>query len=140
MRQNFPLTLHTFQAAVLLETLLLDALVARPEASAGLTRGSGAIARSGTVSPRRGWVAGVGVGAAAAAAAAAGESLIASGAGRGLVLSEADQRVLQVCDICFFLLPKKTRACFWLGVCRENEGIGARRVFPPPPPLPALVG
>lgn len=72
------------KAAFLLETLLLDALIARPEAGAGLARTSGgALGRSETLSPRR-----------SPAIASPGGSTVLSG-GEGL-LSEADQRILQV--------------------------------------------
>lgn len=72
------------QAAFLLETLLLDALIARPETGAGLARTSGgALGRSETLSPIRSPV-----------IASPGGSTVLSGGG-GL-LSEADQRILQV--------------------------------------------
>lgn len=72
------------QAAFLLETLLLDALIARPETGTGLARTSGgALGRSETLSPRRSPV-----------IASPGGSTVLSGGG-GL-LSEADQRILQV--------------------------------------------
>lgn len=71
------------QAALLLETLLLDSLVARPDFSASLSRSSVA-GRAGTVaSPRRGYT------------SSGRESTIVAGGGGG-VLSEADQRILQV--------------------------------------------
>ncbi|CAM9697109.1 unnamed protein product [Scytosiphon promiscuus] len=89
------------KAALLLETLLLDALVSRPETpGSGLSRsaaggaysgGGGGGGNSGPVSPKAGWTAGVGGG---GAGVNPGDSLIASGA-RGGILSEADQRVLQ---------------------------------------------
>lgn len=69
---------------MLLETLLLDALVVRPEGSAGLGRSSAIGGSGATVSPRRGWM-----------ASATGELGTVSGSAGG-VLSEADQRTLQV--------------------------------------------
>lgn len=90
------------KAALLLETLLLDALVARPE-TAGTGHGRGAAGggggagggQSGAVSPKVGWTGAGGGGGGGGSAATPGDSLIASGA-RGGVLGEADQRVLQV--------------------------------------------
>lgn len=75
-----------YQAALLLETLLLDALVARPEASLGLSR-SGLLGRSGTGFPRRSWGTSV---------ASGGDMGFVSASGGGGSLSEADQRTLQV--------------------------------------------
>lgn len=88
------------KAALLLETLLLDALVAKPDQAAGSVLGRSAVAgvdaeRPGTLSPRGEWTACGGGAGAAGGAGAPGDSLIATGA-RGGVLCEADQRVLQV--------------------------------------------
>ncbi|CAN0406634.1 unnamed protein product [Ectocarpus sp. 12 AP-2014] len=79
------------KAALLLETLLLDALVARPEAT-GANPNRSAVGSSGqpgpAAAPKLAWGTGGG------GAGVPGDSLIASGT-RGGMLTEADQRVLQ---------------------------------------------
>ncbi|CAN0405176.1 unnamed protein product, partial [Ectocarpus fasciculatus] len=80
-------------AALLLETLLLDALVARPEATVANPNPSrSAVGGSGQPGPAAAPKLASGPG--GGAGGAPGDSLIASGT-RGGVLTEADQRVLQ---------------------------------------------